>query len=78
MTSILGEAGAGQARALRESAAEFGLSDERARSIVATVLHAMDSWRLAARRNGCHESEIRLFEPVFAKRDSELRGAFGL
>ncbi len=77
-TSILGETGAGQAKALRETAPEFGLSAEQAKSIVSAVLRVMGSWRLAARRNGCRESEIRMFEPVFAQRSAELRGAFGL
>ena len=77
-TSILGETGVGQARALREAAPEFGLSAEQAKSIVAAVMRAMGSWRLAARRNRCREAEIHMFEPVFAQRAVELRDAFGL
>ena len=78
-TSILGEAGpGGQARALCESAAEFGLTAKQAQSIVASVLRPIANWRAAARRNGCRESEVRLFEPVFAQGVDELRDAFGL
>lgn len=77
-TAVYGEAGSGQARALREAAPFFGLSVEEARSMVDVTLKALASWRTAARRNGCSEAEQREFGAVFERRAQELRDAFGL
>ena len=77
-TSVFGESGTRQARALRESAPYFGLSIDIARNIVSTVIHQVGAWRVVARRNGCSEAEIARFGAVFEQRNHELRDAFGL
>lgn len=68
VTSIFGENGADETSGLLDFAAVCGVSRVAARRIVAEVLGAMRSWREAARRNGCRDAELALFEPVFRDR----------
>lgn len=77
-TGIFGETGQHEVSGLVEALPAFGLDPNVAKPIVRDVLGAVARWRAAARRNGCKDGEMRLFDPVFAERAKALRAAFDI
>ena len=77
-TTIYGEAGKDECRALAESVAYFGITREEGRHIVGEVCTALTRWQTVARRNGCPEREVELIVPVLEGRGRALKDAFSL
>ncbi len=76
VTAIAGEMREREALGLKDLAAYVGLDFAEAARIVGSVLTATKSWGSVARKNGCSEREIKLFQPVFSQKASELRKVF--
>lgn len=58
---------------LPEIAEFFGIPGGKARAIIEEVMEAVSSWKTLAKRNGCPQSEVTLFEPIFEPRLEALR-----
>lgn len=78
VTSIYGEAGEMEATALKDFSVVCGIEADEAARIVRNVLDSVTHWKLAAQRNGCKDSEIRMFAPVFEKKTRALKKAFSM
>lgn len=76
-TAIFGEVGSGEVRGARDLAAAFGISEQKARQCASRICRAVSQWRPVARKNGCREREMQLFESVFADRLDALGKTFG-
>ncbi len=76
-TAIFGEVGSGEVQGARDLAAALGISAQKARQCASRICHAVSQWRPVARKNGCREREMQLFEPVFADRLDALGKTFG-
>lgn len=76
VTTIAGEMQTREALGLKDLAAYVGLDFAEATKIVGSVLAATENWKDIARKNGCSEQEIKLFQPVFSQKTSELRMVF--
>lgn len=77
-TSIMGCIAADEARGLAAMLPEFELNEDRARTIIRSMLNALAHWRVIAKGNGCKDAELRLFAPVISDRIEALKRAFGL
>ncbi len=75
-TSIMGALGRDEARGLAAARDDFGLDEDRTRELVCTILNATAAWATVARRNGCSQSELRLFKPVIDRQRTALEEAF--
>ncbi|MDO5043249.1 MAG: type II toxin-antitoxin system HipA family toxin [Slackia sp.] len=78
VTSIYGEVGRAEAAALKDLAAVCGIDMGEASAIVKNVLASVSCWKIAAQRNGCRDSELRMFAPVFEKGMRALSAAFSV
>lgn len=78
VTSIYGEVGDAEAAALKDFAAVCGVNAQEASIIVKSVLDSVVRWRTVAQRNGCRDSEMRMFAPVFEKGIRALAEAFSV
>ncbi len=76
-TAIFGEVGSGEVQGARDLAAALGISAQKARQCASRICHAVSQWRPVARKNGCREREMQLFESVFADRLDALGKTFG-
>lgn len=72
VTSIYGETGADESRALRGLAPYCGISGEQAATVIRRVLAAMQQIEALAKRNGCTERECGLMLPVVRDRCDAL------
>ena len=78
VTLIMGETGTHEAHALKSLFNIFGVSEKKTSEVVKRVLTAMSKWRLSASKNGCSDSEINMFAPIFNDRKKALELAFGV
>lgn len=72
VTSVFGETDRGETEGLRALAEVCGVAGSAMTPIIRDVLDAMHSWHTIARRNGCRDSELALFEPVVQNRCAAL------
>lgn len=77
-TAVYGETGDAETKGACDLAYAFGISMVRAQAVVKDVLAAVSKWQQTARRNGCQENELALFNAMFADRTRALAEAFGM
>lgn len=75
-TAVYGETGDAETKGACDLAYAFGISMVRAQAVVKDVLAAVSKWQQTARRNGCQENELALFNAMFADRTRALAEAF--
>lgn len=76
VTSIYGETGAGEVRALYELALSCRLDETMAREIIRNLLAVVAQVRTTARKHGCPEREIMQMESVVQRKAAELAASF--